>query len=128
MTTTGDGIDASTDVVVTDGVLTVNSGGGSGATLTADAASAKGIKGGVSVVIEGGQVGIDAADDARAFQRFGDRQRRHDSRWPAATTASMPTLDLAIKNGTVLISKSYEGIEGTTVTIDGGDITRQLQR
>src|SRR6478735_9872309 len=64
VTAAGDGIDAVTDVVVTNGDLTVASGGGSTTTPAADASSAKGIKGTASVVIEGGQLAIDSADDA----------------------------------------------------------------
>ena len=30
---------------------------------------------------------------------------------------------MLIKNGTVVVERSYEGIEGTTITVDGGDIT-----
>lgn len=45
-----------------------------------------------------------------------------------ATSGIHADTDLATKNGTVLISKSYDGIEGTTVTIDGGDSANEANQ
>jgi len=63
ITVGGDAIQAETDVVITGGDIAVSAGGGSPASFSADD-SAKGIKGAVSVVIEGGTITVSAADDA----------------------------------------------------------------
>ena len=122
VTAAGDGIDAVTDVVVTAGDLTLNSGGGSDATLAADASSAKGIKGAVSVVIEGGQIAINSADDA--VHSNGTVTINGGSITAATGDDGIHAdADVTIKAGTVDITRSNEGVEGMTVTIDGGNLT-----
>jgi hypothetical protein len=116
----GDGIQAATDVLITGGDFTISTGGGSSATVAADE-SAKGIKGAVSVVIEAGSFTIDAPDDAI-----------HSN---ISVVVDNGTFDIAtgddaihadetveVNDGTIDVTRSYEGIEGTIVTINGGDI------
>ena len=116
----GDGIQAATDVLITGGDFTISAGGGSSASVAADE-SAKGIKGAVSVIIETGSFTIDTADDAI-----------HSN---ISVVVNNGTFDIAtgddaihadetveVNAGTINVTRSYEGIEGTIVTINGGDI------
>ncbi len=116
----GDGVQAATDVIITGGEFDITTGGGSAASLGADA-SAKAVKGAVSVVIEGGSFAIDSADDAihsnesvvinnGSFEiRTGDDAVHADN-------------TVEVNGGSITVTESYEGIEGTIVTINGGDI------
>jgi hypothetical protein len=116
----GDGIQASTDVLIAGGDFSISAGGGSTAGVAADE-SAKGIKGAVSVIIENGSFTIDTADDAI-----------HSN---ISVVVNNGTFDIAtgddaihadetveINDGVINVTSSYEGIEGTIVTINGGDI------
>ena len=120
ITAGGDAIQAETDVVITGGEIDVSAGGGSTATLGADD-SAKGIKGAVSVVIEGGTITVDAADDAI-----------HSN---VAITINGGSIDIAtgddaihadetveVNGGIITVAESYEGIEAAIITINDGDI------
>ena len=120
VTADGDAIQAATDVLVTGGEFDITAGGGSSAGLAADD-SAKGLKGAVSVVIEGGVFSIDTADDAI-----------HSD---LAIVVNAGTFEIAtgddaihaddtveINGGTIDVIESYEGIEGAVITINGGDI------
>ena len=115
-----DAIQATTDVLITGGDFTIEAGGGSSASAAADE-SAKGIKGAVSVIIESGSFSMDTADDAI---------HSNISVVVNAGTFEIATGDDAIhadetvevNGGTIDVTTSYEGIEGTIVTINGGDI------
>lgn len=116
----GDGIQAATDVAITGGDFTISTGGGSSASVTADE-SAKGIKGAVSVVIETGTFTIDAADDAI---HSNISVAVNNGRFDIATGDDAIHADetVEIDDGTINVTRSYEGIEGTIVTINGGNI------
>ena len=116
-----DGLDAATDVIVGDGTVDVTSGGGGGGELAEDA-SAKGLKGDVSVVVGGGSVTVDAADDAV------------HSDGAATITGGALTLatgddgvhaeeTLTVTGGDVEVTRSEEGLEAAAITISGGDVT-----
>jgi hypothetical protein len=118
VTAAGDGVHGETDVITTGGTLTVRAGGGRTATLPADA-SAKGLKAGVLIVTGGGQITVDAADDAVNSD--------------VAVTIDGGTLNLAtaddavhgettldVTAGTVNVTNSYEGLEALKLTISGG--------
>ena len=120
ITAGGDGIQAETDIIITGGDINVSAGGGSSANLGADD-SAKGIKGAVSAVIEGGNILVDAADDAI-----------HSD---VAIVISGGSLELTtgddavhaddtveVNGGTITVGASYEGIEAAGITINDGDI------
>ncbi len=141
ITAGADGIQAETSLHITDGVFEMTTGGGSvnsstdssgnvrsqwgfwgGTSSQNDAtSSAKGLKAGTDMTIDGGVFKIDSSDDSvhsnanitingGTFDiKSGDDGVHADS-------------DLLIAGGNLLISKSYEGLEGMTVTIDGGDI------
>ena len=116
----GDAIQAETDVAVAGGTLTLSSGGGYKARLDENT-SAKGIKGGASVVIDGGTFAIDAADDAI---HSNDRIVINGGKFVMATGDDGIHADatLKINGGDIRITNSYEGIESAVITINGGDI------
>ena len=83
--------------------------------------SMKALKGGTAVIVTGGEIKVDSADDA--LHSNGD------------VTVLSGTLDLAtgddgihadgalrIDGGTITVSQSYEGLEGFTIDINGGTI------
>lgn len=116
----GDGLDAATDVIVAGGDLTVTAGGGATATVAADA-SAKGLKGDVSVTIAGGTIRVDAADDA---------VHSNDTIVMTGGDVTVATGDdgfhadasLTVSGGTLDIGTSYEGLESSAIVIEGGSI------
>ncbi|MCD8143627.1 MAG: carbohydrate-binding domain-containing protein [Clostridiales bacterium] len=145
LTADGDGISASAALLIEGGDFTVTAGGGSengastaesfadrydrfqqSGTATSDTAedtstSTKGLKATGDLTITGGTFTIDAADDAvhsnadltvtgGTFQiATGDDGFHADSA-------------LTVTNGTIAISTCYEGLEGQTVEVSGGDI------
>ncbi len=95
-------------------------GMGSGSTAS-DTSSAKGLKAGSELVIQDGEFQVDSSDDSlhcngslritggKLTLTSGDDGIHADA-------------DVVISGGTIDIGKSYEGIEGATVTISGGTI------
>jgi hypothetical protein len=113
-----DGIQAETDVAIGGGTITISSGGGSAASLAADA-SAKGIKGAVEVRIDGGTITVDAADDA--IHSNGSLAVRGGTLLLSTGDDGLhadATLDVA--GGEVTIASSYEGIESARIAIADG--------
>jgi hypothetical protein len=151
ITSDGDGIDASGLVQIAGGGLTLTTGGGSANAATkseeffgkggfgggrgmqfssdtdstedtTSTASCKGVKSDVIVYLDGGTLVADSADDTV------------HSNGVVEVTAGTLTLSsgddgihaddaLTISEGTIDILTSYEGLEGKTVTIDGGLIS-----
>lgn len=117
----GDGIvsenseDATAGYVLIDGGTITIQTGGSGAD------SAKGVKAQAALVINGGDITIDAEDDAL-----------HSATSVTVTNGTLRLSSgddgihsddiLAISGGGITISQSYEGIEGGTITVSGGTI------
>ena len=116
----GDAISAETDVLIGDGNYTVTSGGGSNYTVSSTL-SAKGIKGIINTIIDGGTFTFSTADDALHSNKSlvinggsftitsGDDGMHSDSM-------------LVINSGVINITKSYEGIESSAITINDGTI------
>ena len=137
-----DAIQAETNLLIKDGEITLVSGGGSANSSTSsstwgnwggkgapgeatvietDKASAKGIKAGKVMTIDGGTIVIDSSDDAIHSNQdivinggmieisSGDDGVHADK-------------SLTINAGDLYIAKSYEGLEGGTITINGGDL------
>jgi hypothetical protein len=120
VTSGGDAIQAATDVVVADGTVTLTAGGGSGARLDANT-SAKGIKGTVSVVIDGGAFTIDSADDA--LHSNGSLVVNGGVFMISSADDGMHAdATLEINDGEISIAKSYEGLESSLITINAGTI------
>lgn len=126
---TEDGIQADGDLTISGGTFHVKTNGGNTTALTDDSASCKGFKAGGALTVTGGTLTVDSADDAL-----------HAS---TDVTISGGTLTLATgddgvhadddlvigakgasSTGTprINITASYEGLEGTTVTVYSGDI------
>jgi predicted small lipoprotein YifL len=116
----GDAIQAQTDVVIRDGKFTLSSGGGSNSHINEDT-SAKGIKAGVNVTIDGGTFTIDCADDAI---HSNEHMVINGGTFVLASGDDAMHADatLTINGGDILITDSYEGIESAVITINGGNI------
>jgi hypothetical protein len=119
ITADGDAISAETDVLVAAGTLTLTTAGGAGGSV--GEASAKGIKGLVSVVIDGGTIVADTADDA---VHSNNAVTITGGELTLATGDDGVHADatLTITGGTITITESYEGLESAVITIDGGAI------
>lgn len=116
----GDAIAAQNAVTISSGEYKLNAGGGSTVMVGADA-SAKGVKGLASVSITGGTFHIDTSDDAihsngsvtitgGSFEVFSGDDAVHADQ------------SLLINAGEINILASYEGLESTRITINGGTI------
>lgn len=120
ITASADGLDAVSNVLLNNGDFTINTGGGSKATLAADA-SAKGIKSDTAVTINNGTYHIDSADDA---------VHANVSLVVNGGSFSITTGDdgmhsdatLTINAGDIQITQSYEGIESAAIIINDGNI------
>ncbi|MFC6610427.1 carbohydrate-binding domain-containing protein [Amorphoplanes digitatis] len=115
----GDGVSATTDVIVAGGSLTATTGGGS--TTTPGTTSTKGLKADVSVVISDGQVNLNASDDGINSNNLitvdgGALTAASGDDAVHANTA------LTISAGTVTVTRSYEGLEAMKTTLAGGTI------
>lgn len=120
VTAAGDGVHGETDVIMTGGTVTVRAGGGRTTPLPADL-SAKGLKAGVLIVTGGGQLTVDAADDAV----HSDGAIAIDGGTLTLATAddavhADTTLDVTA--GTVNVTHSFEGLEAFKLTISGGSV------
>ncbi|WP_238625401.1 carbohydrate-binding domain-containing protein [Aggregatilinea lenta] len=120
VTAGGDAITAATSISITGGDFVLFSGGGSG-TYIDETLSAKGIKAGVTVQIDGGTFNIDAADDAI---------HSNDSIVINGGTFTIASGDdgvhadttLDINGGDLNVVQSYEGIESAAITINAGTL------
>lgn len=120
ITSSGDAIQAATDVMITGGDITIISGGGSSAQLD-ETISAKGIKATVGINIDGGTFTINAADDAL---HSNGSLTINDGTFTLASGDDGLHADstLDINAGNIQITESYEGIESSVITINAGSI------
>ena len=120
ITAGGDAIQAETDVMVTGGQLAIVSGGGSAAQIGEDD-SAKGIKGAVNVLIDGGEFAIDSADDAI---HANGNITINGGTFVLTTGDDGIHADatVTINGGDITIPQSYEGIESAVITLNDGNI------
>lgn len=126
---TEDGIQADGDLTITGGTFDVTANGGHTTTLTDDSASCKGFKAGKTLTVTGGTVNVDSADDALHANTdvtisggtltlaTGDDGVHADNDLVIGTKGASSTSTPRIN-----ITASYEGLEGTTVTVYSGDI------
>ncbi len=134
ITAGADGLDASNALTVLGGDITVKTGGGSaagtqqsgswGGRATASDTSYKGLKAGKTLLISGGQLNVDAQEDALHC---------NDTVQISGGTLTLAAGDdgihadtlLDISAGAITVTKSYEGLESATILITGGqmDIT-----
>jgi hypothetical protein len=119
ITSTGDAIEGETDVLITGGNFRLTSGGGSSGTITGT--SAKGIKASVCIIIEGGTFVENTSDDAI---NSNGKVTINGGSFSISTGDDAVHADAAvvIRGGDINVTKSYEGIESTTITINNGNI------
>ncbi len=121
ITSTGDAISAQTDVTINDGVININSGGGSSKTVSSTS-SAKGIKGELSVKINGGTITINTADDGIHSNSIVDIEGG-STEISAADDGIHAEKSITIANSNINITKSYEAIESLTITLDNSNVS-----
>lgn len=126
---TEDGIQADGDLTISGGTFHVKTNGGHTTTLTDDSASCKGFKAGKTLTVTGGTLTVDSADDALHANTdvtisggtltlaTGDDGVHADNNLVIGTKGASSTSTPRIN-----ITASYEGLEGTTVTVYSGDI------
>ena len=126
---TGDGIQADGDLTISGGTFHVKTNGGNTTALTDDSASCKGFKAGGALTVTGGTLTVDSADDALHANTdvtisggtltlaTGDDGVHADNDLVIGTKGASSTSTPRIN-----ITASYEGLEGTTVTVYSGDI------
>lgn len=126
---TEDGVQADGDLTISGGTFDVTANGGHTTTLTDDSASCKGFKAGGALTVTGGTLTVDSADDALHASTdvtisggtltlaAGDDGVHADNDLvigaKGASSTSTPRIN---------ITASYEGLEGTTVTVYSGVI------
>lgn len=126
---TKDGIQADGDLTISGGTFHVKTNGGHTTALTDDSASCKGFKAGGALTVTGGTLTVDSADDALHASTdvtisggtltlaTGDDGVHADNDLVIGTKGASSTTTPRIN-----ITASYEGLEGTTVTVYSGDI------
>ncbi len=141
ITAATDGVQAETVLQIDGGSLQIETGGGSGNASTdknsgwgnwpmggeqqaqdEDTPSAKGLKAGTALLTGGGTFTLDCSDDA--LHSNGDIAIEQGTFTIAAGDDGVHADDaVLIQDGSVAISKSYEGVEGSNITINGGEIS-----
>ena len=126
---TEDGIQADGDLTISGSTFHVKTNGGHTTALTDDSASCKGFKAGGALTVTGGTLTVDSADDALHANTdvtisggtltlaTGDDGVHADNDLVIGTKGASSTSTPRIN-----ITASYEGLEGTTVTVYSGDI------
>lgn len=126
---TEDGVQADGDLTISGGTFHVKTNGGHTTALTDDSASCKGFKAGGALTVTGGTLTVDSADDAlhagtdvtisggTLTLATGDDGVHADNDLVIGTKGVSSTSTPRIN-----ITASYEGLEGTTVTVYSGDI------
>lgn len=124
-----DGVQADGDLTISGGTFHVKTNGGHTTALTDDSASCKGFKAGGALTVTGGTLTVDSADDAlhagtdvtisggTLTLATGDDGVHADNDLVIGTKGASSTSTPRIN-----ITASYEGLEGTTVTVYSGDI------
>ncbi len=139
ITASGDGIDAEYILQLDGGTVNVTAGGGArnadtvaqqmgfgnyssnGTETDEEIASTKGVKSDTVIIINDGTLSLDSADDA--LHTNGDVYISGGSVELASGDDGIHAdAGVTIASGSVNITYSYEGIEGETITISGGDI------
>ena len=113
-----DGIQAETILNISGGNIIVVSGGGSGTTASD---SAKGLKAGVDISIDGGTIVIDSADDA-IHSDSSITINGGDIVAASADDGIHADISFVMNGGNLTITQSYEGIESGIIVINDGTI------
>ena len=123
-----DGVQADGDLTISGGTFAVTANGGHTTTLSDEDASCKGLKAGKTLAVSGGTFTVDSADDALHANDVtvsggtltlasGDDAVHADNALVVGVKGSSST-----SNPKIDITASYEGLEGTTVSVYSGDI------
>ena len=123
-----DGVQADGDLTISGGTFAVTANGGHTTTLSDEDASCKGLKAGKTLTVSGGTFTVDSADDALHANDVtvsggtltlasGDDAVHADNDLAVGVKGSSST-----SNPKIDITASYEGLEGTTVSVYSGDI------
>jgi hypothetical protein len=136
ITSSGDGINSKTNIIIKDGSFIIKTGLGAGTTTGTTSPgggfpggsggyngtiSEKAIRAGTGLTIEKGTIIIDAADDALHSD---DAVIINDGTFSIATgdDAVHAEKSFSFNGGILNISKSFEGIESASITVNGGNI------
>lgn len=128
LTAANDGVQADGDLTISGGTFAVTANGGHTTALTDDSASCKGLKAGKTLTVSGGTFTVDSADDALHANDVtvsggtltlasGDDAVHADNDLVVGVKGSSST-----SNPKIDIIASYEGLEGTTISVYSGDI------
>ncbi len=123
-----DGVQADGDLTISGGTFAVTANGGHTTTLSDEDASCKGLKAGKTLTVLGGTFTVDSADDALHANDVtvsggtltlasGDDAVHADNDLVVGVKGASSTSTPRIN-----ITASYEGLEGTTVSVYSGDI------
>ncbi len=120
ITSANDCIQAASSLQIVDGSYTLVAGGGSDFVASTD--SKKGLKATGNLVIYGGTININSADDA--LHSNGSLQIDGGTMTLSSGDDGVHADGVVlIRGGIVNVTKSYEGIEGKSVTIQNGEIS-----
>ena len=127
LTAAADGVQADGDLTISGGTFTITANGGHATTLAEDAASCKGLKADGTLSITGGTFAVDSADDAVhaadvSVTGGSLTLATGDDAIHADNALTIGAADSSAGSPAIQITDSYEGLEGTTVTIYSGDI------
>ena len=128
LTAANDGVQADGSLTISGGTFAVTANGGHTTALIDDSASCKGLKAGKTLTVSGGTVNVDSADDALHANDVtvsggtltlasGDDAVHADNDLVIGVKGSSST-----SNPKIDITASYEGLEGTPVSVYSGDI------
>ncbi len=128
-----DGIQAESGLVINGGKVKVTSGGGSvsasgqenwgqwGSNSGGDTASAKALKAGVDILVNGGAVTVDSSDDA--VHSNGNVNIQDGTMTLTSGDDGIHANNiLRIGGGTITVTQSYEGLEGVVIALHGGTV------
>ena len=128
LTAANDGVQADGDLMISGGTFAVTANDGHTTAISDDSASCKGLKAGKTLTVSGGMFTVDSADDALHANDVtvsggtltlasGDDAVHADNDLVVGVKGSSST-----SNPKIDITASYEGLEGTTVSVYSGDI------
>ena len=116
----GDGISAEGQVEINSGTLNITTGGGSSVPFSDDS-SIKGVKSTSSLLINGGTLTLDTADDS--LHSNGSITINGGTLTLASGDDGIHAdVSLEINDGSIDISTCYEGLESNIITINGAEI------
>lgn len=141
ITSAGDGLDASSFLQIESGTFQIDAGGGSqnavagqetmtrpgaqeqqSTTTETDTVSTKGIKATGNLILNGGDITIDAADDG-LHSNASLAIKDGNILLSTGDDGVHADANVTISGSTLAIIKSYEGIEGQSIDLTGGEIS-----